>query len=763
MSIKADIAKLCQTLSNKAFLQRAGELVLSFSGGILAGVPCFNFTLSPFAAALPACVGQVNSVVMAAGAILGIFIFHSGMSAFRYFATVLTSTAILNICLSYLGFKKDRFMRIFCPAVCSFLVNTVFLFSQKFSSELVFSLYIETLIAALCIPVFTRGIKQIFSGGIFDFTDEGSDCVPGIITLCIFAGQLRGLGIVGEFFCHFFLWGFIIFFGVKKAFFTCCVTSAFAAFVYALGGEADFLCGAFAICGAVFTLIRIKSPLGEAVAALTLCFIGCALSEYATFFPSFAACLSAAVIISAIPRKILLKRRVPSASGVTDTIAIPLQAKEISSAVEDLGECINTVRKTLKPLSSPELSRVIFNACEKICNECEIQDSCINSIRKSTNPYYGKIAVALKENRLDFSDFPDNFNNTCYHSEQIMNTVKQAYFVYCTNVNAQNKISRFQEITGNQLRSFGSIIAPLCSCAVSAGAVTSKHSPVAVTCARELDIEVISAQVCTNKADQEYLNLHFRKNDENFNVTLLTEKLCRETGLELDFPTLVQKDDIYTLIFKQKPKVNFRISAAVKSASAQGVSGDYYRSFKDSFSRQVVILSDGMGTGTRAAVDSAFTCEALYKLLKSGLDVKTSVSAVNCATVMKSTDESLATVDLLIADPVTSTVQIYKCGAAPSFILKDGKTSVIEVESTPIGILDKTDMARSEFSVSPGDIILIVSDGITSENWGWIAAELKTYQAETPTALAKHILQCSCDRRLGKRADDMTVIAIMVE
>ena len=88
---------------------------------------------------------------------------------------------------------------------------------------------------------------------------------------------------------------------------------------------------------------------------------------------------------------------------------------------------------------------------------------------------------------------------------------------------------------------------------------------------------------------------------------------------------------------------------------------------------------------------------------------------------------------------------------------------MLEAESAPMGILDKVDMARSEIGISKGDIYLTVSDGITQESWGWISAELKTFPAQSPAHLAKHILRCACDRMLGKRADDMTVIALMVE
>ena len=83
-------------------------------------------------------------------------------------------------------------------------------------------------------------------------------------------------------------------------------------------------------------------------------------------------------------------------------------------------------------------------------------------------------------------------------------------------------------------------------------------------CAEEFGIKIKDASVSKDSAGHETLSLSFEKPQENFNVSLLTKKLCSDTGYELSFPTLIQNDDIYTLIFKQKEKLGFKIAAAVK-------------------------------------------------------------------------------------------------------------------------------------------------------------------------------------------------------
>ena len=130
--------------------------------------------------------------------------------------------------------------------------------------------------------------------------------------------------------------------------------------------------------------------------------------------------------------------------------------------------------------------------------------------------------------------------------------------------------------------------------------------------------------------------------------------------------------------------------------------------------------------------------------------------------MIKSTDESLSTIDFVRIDSVICKADIFKCGAAPTFIRTDNKTMLIEAQSTPVGILESVDMTRTTLSLAPGDIILSVSDGVSGDRSGWISAELKSWEGESASELAKHILQCASDRNIGKRSDDMTVIASII-
>ncbi|MCQ2471211.1 MAG: SpoIIE family protein phosphatase [Clostridia bacterium] len=748
---------------NDSKISKVLKYTVYFLGGFLSALPYIGGSFSPFAASFAASCGELYSVSAAAGSILSIFLFHSGLTSFRYFAITITSTATLHIALRAFLMKKENLLRILCPTVCSFTVNFIFLLSQGKSTDLIISIVCETALCGASVPVFTEAIKQIKNRKFLQRTDENEKkFICFVLTIIFAAAHLRALGIAGQAVSCFVFFLSILIFSQIKGFFGGVTTGICCAFVYAMSGDVDFTCVMFALCGCLCSFIEFKYKFEKALIVSACGAAGFLFGEYTEFLPILPAAVSAGIAYCIIPIDRLELTENFDEKNEKIRTADNEKSNEIASAVESLSDCVNAVRKTLQPLMMPELKTELIRTKERVCAQCEICDSCINEIKNSDNPCFKKIAKSFETGEPNFSLFPENFSETCCHSETILEEMKKAYFIHCTNVNAGNKINRFQTLAGNQFKTFGGIIGQACEAATGVAVKESRYDSVCATSAEEFGVKIKDARLCTDKAGRDYFDISFVKPENNFSVTALTEKLNTDTGYELDFPTLIQNGNVYDLVFKQKEQLSFNIAAAVKAGEGKNVCGDYYRCFKDSFSRQVVLLSDGMGTGSRAAVDSAFTCETFSTLIKSGLDEKTAAAAVNCAMMMKSTDESFSTVDFLRLDPVLKTAQVFKCGAAPTFILKKRKTSVIETESTPIGILDNVNMSESSFDIDKGDIIILASDGVSGDKFNWIFSELKSWNNLNASALAKHILQCAADRKIGKRTDDMTVIAVCV-
>jgi len=84
---------------------------------------------------------------------------------------------------------------------------------------------------------------------------------------------------------------------------------------------------------------------------------------------------------------------------------------------------------------------------------------------------------------------------------------------------------------------------------------------------------------------------------------------------------------------------------------------------------------------------------------------------------------------------------------------------VIETPSLPIGILRSVGFAQCDLALKAGDIVLLVSDGVTAGDCGWLSDELLAWSTNNMDDLAAHIASLAKLRSDELTRDDITVVA----
>ncbi len=175
---------------------------------------------------------------------------------------------------------------------------------------------------------------------------------------------------------------------------------------------------------------------------------------------------------------------------------------------------------------------------------------------------------------------------------------------------------------------------------------------------------------------------------------------------------------------------SLRLSVGYATAAAEEISGDTAISSGLPDGSLALILSDGMGKGIRAAAESRAVARRLRKNLKSGMKPAFAIKEVNrymldceealhqagparCSGAAAGEAECFATVDLLIIDRNAAKAKFYKMGAASSFLLRNGKVKKFEQAALPIGIIPEIRLNHIAVRLKAGDIVVMVSDGIT--------------------------------------------------
>ena len=249
---------------------------------------------------------------------------------------------------------------------------------------------------------------------------------------------------------------------------------------------------------------------------------------------------------------------------------------------------------------------------------------------------------------------------------------------------------------------------------------------------------------------------------ENEKCTELRRALTDSFFTSADILNELSNNDFKEDLKTEKIKYKFDTGVYQETGGESRHCGDsiIFDTDKNNFTN--VILSDGMGTGARAAVDSQMTVIIFNELIKSGTGKVTALKLLNAALIAKSQDETLATLDSLSLNPYSSEIEFFKAGAAPSFILKGDKLLKIELMTLPVGILRDVKFQNAKLKLSSCDRIIMLSDGALTENMPWLEAKIRDRKL-TAQALSEEIARCSRNEQKGMKKDDLTVAVIDVK
>lgn len=212
------------------------------------------------------------------------------------------------------------------------------------------------------------------------------------------------------------------------------------------------------------------------------------------------------------------------------------------------------------------------------------------------------------------------------------------------------------------------------------------------------------------------------------------------------------------------PPFEVRAEAVTLAKEQRNVSGDSYARFDLGDGRVALMISDGMGTGERAAFESRAAIGLLEKMIKAGFDRSFAAQTVNAALLMSSPEESFTTVDLAMIDPFTGETEFLKGGSSPTFIKRRMGVEVIRSDSLPVGILREADVRSEQRLLGPDDVLVMVTDGLLdllpprTDKEEWMVRFLKQVETKDPLDLAERLVEKARQEGEGGSKDDVTVV-----
>ncbi len=536
----------------------------------------------------------------------------------------------------------------------------------------------------------------------------------------------------------------------------------------ALGGNVSL---ALALTGGIAGML---AEYGEApaVTAATLCgFLTTGLtggiSAIAEYVPETV--FAAAVLLPLIKLKILPKSLIERALGGRDktgtvfsanaeNAAVKERCEKISRALDSLSRLLTSVGDKLRCPTEQESYRICTAARAKYCGGCRFEDLCSGDEFQCVDSFFSNMSHSLAlRGKVSARLVPENLARRCYNMDAILTSVNTS----AGRLAAMSPAAKRTELIASDYTAIAELLRE--------------------TALSEADFEA-------DREAAEMLRRRMRESGFDFDSAAVFGKRKRTVhmyGVNCSASAAGERDirrcAEETLGTKFSP-VEFSIDGKTLSASMHTVpsfsvrcgrfsgigerdvaSGDSTVSFENGEGMFYSLVSDGMGSGREAAMTSGLSAVFLEKLLSAGCPMKSALELLNCF-VRGKDGECFTTVDLMEADLITGRARFIKSGAAPSFVLRDGRLFRLHSKTVPVGIMRALDAEAISFDLCDGDTVIMLSDGVTGnyEDCPWLYELLCEGLAreDSPSKTAKVIGEAALENT--GREDDITVVVMKV-
>lgn len=199
------------------------------------------------------------------------------------------------------------------------------------------------------------------------------------------------------------------------------------------------------------------------------------------------------------------------------------------------------------------------------------------------------------------------------------------------------------------------------------------------------------------------------------------------------------------------------------------ISGDSYSTMEIGYNKYAVAISDGMGNGERAHLESNETLQLLQNILQSGIEETVAIKSINSVLSLRSTDEIFSTLDLAMIDLQDVSAKFLKIGSTPSFIKRGNKVLKIEASNLPIGIINEFEVDVVSEQLKAGDLLIMMSDGIfdgpkhVENSEAWMRRIITELKSEDPQVVADIIIEHVIRTSDNIIEDDMTVVVAEIK
>ncbi|AOZ92805.1 stage II sporulation protein E [Paenibacillus crassostreae] len=420
-----------------------------------------------------------------------------------------------------------------------------------------------------------------------------------------------------------------------------------------------------------------------------------------------------------------------------------------------------------------EMDHFMNAVTEGTCAGCFKNQHCWDKKFYQTYKYMTEMMSAVEDTPdLSSDKVPHEWNRICHKTNDVLEVMKKQYQLYQHDMQWKRQIYDSRHLVAEQLSGVSQVMDDLAREIKRGGQALYRQEEEIREALERMGLSIHGIDIVnldSGHVEIEIVHAYTRGYDECRKIIapLLSNILDEHIAVMQESST--SRDGLSTVVFGSAK--TFEITTGVAGAAKGGdiFSGDSFSTVEIGNGTFAVALSDGMGNGERARLESSTALDILEQLLQSGMDEKLAIKSVNSILLLRSPDEIYATVDMALIDQYTAETTFMKIGSTPSFIKRGHEVILVSASNLPIGIIQEIEVDLVTIQLQAGDIVIMMTDGLYDapgyavNKELWMKRIIQEIDSDDPQYIADSLLEKVIRYQQNQIQDDMTVVIGKVE
>ena len=461
-----------------------------------------------------------------------------------------------------------------------------------------------------------------------------------------------------------------------------------------------------------------------------------------------------------------LNRAIPRAyENMLDTASnVRNRVGAVSEVFDSLAEITVEVSPEDKKETREVIQKYFEDYVENTCIDCKKRKDCVNT--ENLGRVVDYVATKLENNQ---KIEPKMLTFECESAEQIVTDIEEVYNSMKLMRILKQKEQENSTKLSNQYKEVSKILSSI--------AKNIKNTPVVVDKAQEklrnelkfYGFIVYEDEFVREGGCIEYTFVTDILNDidkQKRQITSIATEIL-EQNMTIKLILNISKSERSKIKIVSIPDYEVQTSIVSETKTGEAISGDSYLSMELQDLKQLNVLSDGAGSGAQASKGSTTVINMLEKLLSGGFDEQKTIEIINSTLKLKGDDTTFSTLDTLIVNLKNGDAQFIKIGAAPTYVIEDGKITTITNINMPMGLIKDTDYVPIGKKLKDNAVVIQISDGVVTDHMdtkdNYFAHYLAQMDvAKTTKSIAEELHKLVLKENKNVLADDVTIMVTKV-